>query len=157
MWRVVHGASCLWGEMSVGRNVRGVKCPWGEMSVGRNVRGAKCPWGEMSWSELSWGELSWGELSWGELSWGEWSGNRRTNLSLGVRHTNLSISEFPVLGDDKKDVSVVGYATRSLSTTTKLLLSLLYEKLHRELHGAVHQIVPYRHLVSSVNSDLSSD
>jgi hypothetical protein len=76
MGRVVHGASCPWGELSVERNVHGASCPWGEMSVGQNVRGAKCPWGEMSWGELSWGELSWGELSWGELSWGEWSGNR---------------------------------------------------------------------------------
>jgi hypothetical protein len=81
MGRIVHGASCPWGELSVGRVVRGVKCPggdcpWGEMSVGRNVRGAKCPWGE-----LSWGELSWGELSWGELSSGEWSGNPREHFS----------------------------------------------------------------------------
>jgi hypothetical protein len=40
-----HGASCPWGELSVGRNVRGASyrganCPWGELSVGRNVRGA---------------------------------------------------------------------------------------------------------------------
>ncbi len=42
MGRVVHGASCPWGEMSVGRDVRGAKCPWGEVSVGRNVRGARC-------------------------------------------------------------------------------------------------------------------
>jgi hypothetical protein len=48
MGRVVRGASCPWGEMSVGRNVRGANCPWGEMSVGRDVRGAKCLWGEMS-------------------------------------------------------------------------------------------------------------
>ncbi len=48
-----YGASCPWGELSVGRvvrgaNVPGANCPWGELSVGRNVRGAKCPWGEMS-------------------------------------------------------------------------------------------------------------
>ncbi len=78
--RVVRGASCPWGELSVGWIVRGVNCPWGELSVGRNVtgrnvRGAKCPWGEMSWGKMSWGEFWWGELSWGELSWGEWSGN----------------------------------------------------------------------------------
>jgi hypothetical protein len=54
MGRIVRGAKCPWGEMSVGRNGRGAKCPWGEISVGRNVRGAKCPWGEMSWGELSW-------------------------------------------------------------------------------------------------------
>ncbi len=34
-----HGASCPWGELSVGRDVRGAKCPWGEMSVGRDVVG----------------------------------------------------------------------------------------------------------------------
>ncbi len=45
---VVRGASCPWGEMSLGRNVRGANCPWGKMSVGQNVCGAKCPWGEMS-------------------------------------------------------------------------------------------------------------
>jgi hypothetical protein len=65
MGRVVRGAKCPWGEMSVRRIVRGANCPWGELSVGRNVRGAKCPWGEMSW---------------GELSWGEWSGNRKKSL-----------------------------------------------------------------------------
>ncbi len=48
MGRVVRGAKCPWGKMSVGRIVHGANCPWGEMSVGRNVRGAKCPWGEMS-------------------------------------------------------------------------------------------------------------
>ncbi len=39
MGRVVRGAKCPWGEMSVGRIVRGAKCPWGEMSVGRVVVG----------------------------------------------------------------------------------------------------------------------
>jgi hypothetical protein len=87
MGRVVRGAKCPWGEMSVGRIVRGAKCPWGEMSVGRNVRGANCPWGE-----LSWGELSWGELSWGELSCGEWSGN--LNKSLACKKV---ISSFDVV------------------------------------------------------------
>jgi hypothetical protein len=37
MGRVVRGAKCPWGEMSVGRNVHGAKYPWGEMSVGRDV------------------------------------------------------------------------------------------------------------------------
>jgi hypothetical protein len=37
-----HGASCPWGEMSVGWNVRGANCPWGEMFVRRNVCGASC-------------------------------------------------------------------------------------------------------------------
>jgi hypothetical protein len=56
MGRVVHGASCPWGELSVGRTVcggncplgrtvRGANCPWGELSVGRIARGANCPWG----------------------------------------------------------------------------------------------------------------
>ncbi len=64
MGRVVHGASCPWGEMSVGRNVRGASCPWGELSVGRDVRGARCPWGEMSvgrnvrGASCPWGEMS---------------------------------------------------------------------------------------------------
>jgi hypothetical protein len=57
--RIVPGANCPWGKLSMGRNVRRVKCPWGE-----NVRGAKCPWAKMSWGELLWGELSWGKLSW---------------------------------------------------------------------------------------------
>jgi hypothetical protein len=48
MGRVVHGASCPWGELSLGRIVHGANCPWGDLSVGRIVRGAKCPWGEMS-------------------------------------------------------------------------------------------------------------
>jgi hypothetical protein len=48
MGRVVHGASCPWGELSMGRVVRGAKCLWGELSVGQDVRGAKCLWGEMS-------------------------------------------------------------------------------------------------------------
>jgi hypothetical protein len=48
MGRVVHGASCRWGELSMGRIVHGANCPWGELSVGRIVRGANCPWGEMS-------------------------------------------------------------------------------------------------------------
>jgi hypothetical protein len=42
-----HGASCSWGELSMGRvvrgaSVRGASCPWGEMSVGRDVHGARC-------------------------------------------------------------------------------------------------------------------
>jgi len=35
----VRGASRLWGETSMGRNV----LPWGEVSIRRNVRGAKSP------------------------------------------------------------------------------------------------------------------
>jgi hypothetical protein len=84
--RAVHGVKCPWGEMSVGRAVRGANCPWGELSLGRTVPGANCPWGELSlgqtvpgakcpWGELSRGEFSWGELSWGEFRGGEWSGN----------------------------------------------------------------------------------
>jgi hypothetical protein len=45
MGRVVHGASCPWGELSLGRVVHGASCPWGELSMwrvlmGRVVRGA---------------------------------------------------------------------------------------------------------------------
>jgi hypothetical protein len=36
-----HGASCLWGELSVGR------LSWGELSMGRVVHGASCPWGRV--------------------------------------------------------------------------------------------------------------
>jgi hypothetical protein len=48
MGRVVRGANCPWGELSVGRTVRGANCPWGELSVGQTVRGANCPWSELS-------------------------------------------------------------------------------------------------------------
>ncbi len=69
MGRVVHGASCPWGELSVGRTVRGANCPWGELSVGRIVRGASCPWGELSMGQTVHGaNCPWGEMSWGELS-----------------------------------------------------------------------------------------
>jgi hypothetical protein len=37
MGRVVHEASCPWGELS-----------WGELSMGLVVPGASCPWGELS-------------------------------------------------------------------------------------------------------------
>ena len=37
--RIIFGASRLWGETSMGRNV----LPWGEVSIRRNVRGAKSP------------------------------------------------------------------------------------------------------------------
>jgi hypothetical protein len=40
--RVVHGARCPWGELSVGRTVRGASCPWGKLSMGRTVRGVSC-------------------------------------------------------------------------------------------------------------------
>jgi hypothetical protein len=86
MGRVVRGVSCPWGELSVGRDVRWARCPWDEMSVGRNVRGAKCPWGEMSVGRNDVGRVVVGRVlmgrvvrgascPWGELSWGEWSGN----------------------------------------------------------------------------------
>jgi hypothetical protein len=88
MGRVVRGAKCPWGELSMGRIVRGANCPWGKMSVGRNVRGAKCPWDE----------ISWGELSWGELSWGEWSGNRPSTPGrvLQMRLNQLGRQATPV-------------------------------------------------------------
>jgi hypothetical protein len=40
MGLVVHGTSCPWGELSVGRTVHGAT--WGELSVGRTVRGESC-------------------------------------------------------------------------------------------------------------------
>ncbi len=48
MGRVVHGASCPWGELSMGRVVHGASCPWGELSMGRVIHGASCLWGELS-------------------------------------------------------------------------------------------------------------
>jgi hypothetical protein len=42
----------------MGRVVHGASCPWGELSMGRVVHGASCLWGELSWGELSWGEWS---------------------------------------------------------------------------------------------------
>ncbi len=65
MGRVVHGASCPWGELSMGRVFPGASCPWGELSLGRVVYGASCP--GASFDRAS--------CPWGELSWGEWSGN----------------------------------------------------------------------------------
>ncbi len=76
MERVVHGASCPWGELSVGRTVRGANCPWGELSVGRTVHGASCPWGELyvgravHGANCPWGELSMGRVVVGRVSMG---------------------------------------------------------------------------------------
>ncbi len=39
MGRVVHGASCPWGELSMGRVFPGASCPWGVLSMGRVVLG----------------------------------------------------------------------------------------------------------------------
>jgi hypothetical protein len=57
MGRDVHGASCPWGQLSMGPVVHGASCPWAEFSMGRDVvgrvlmgrvvRGASfdgCPW-----------------------------------------------------------------------------------------------------------------
>jgi hypothetical protein len=41
----------------MGRVVRGANCPWGGLSMGRVVIG-RVSWGEMPWGEMSWGELS---------------------------------------------------------------------------------------------------
>ncbi len=60
-----HGASCPWGELSMGRVVHGASCPWGELSMGRFVPGARCPGASFDGASCPWGELS----------WGEWSGN----------------------------------------------------------------------------------
>ncbi len=37
-----HGASCPWGELSMGRVGHGASCPWGELSMGRVVYGVSC-------------------------------------------------------------------------------------------------------------------
>jgi hypothetical protein len=42
-----------WGELSIGRVVcgascHGASCPWGDLSMGRFVLGASCPWAELS-------------------------------------------------------------------------------------------------------------
>ncbi len=51
------GASCPWGELSVGRVVMGrvipgASCPWGELSVGQVVHGASFPLGELSMGRI---------------------------------------------------------------------------------------------------------
>jgi hypothetical protein len=49
-WWVVHGASCLWGELSMGElSMRKAAHGWGVF------HGASSPWGEMSIGELSMG------------------------------------------------------------------------------------------------------
>jgi hypothetical protein len=42
MGRVVHGASCPCGELSLGQVVHGASGPWGKLSMGRNDCGARC-------------------------------------------------------------------------------------------------------------------
>jgi hypothetical protein len=122
-----HGASCPWGELSVGRVVRGASCPWGELSVGRVVHGASCPWGELSpgkivhWANCLWGELSMGRVvlgrvlmgrvvrgascPWGELSWGEWSGNPtdyfKVTLIVSGQQMTFSIYFDPLKGSNQ--------------------------------------------------------
>ncbi len=106
MVRVVHGASCPWGELSMGRAVHGASCPWRKLSMGGTVHGGNCPWGELSmgravhgascaWRELSMGRAVigqvvmgrvvmgrfwWGKFWWGEFWWGELSGKRFCNV-----------------------------------------------------------------------------
>jgi hypothetical protein len=68
MGRVVRGANCPWGELSVGRFVRGANCPWGELSMGRivhgaTVRGANCPWSELSVGRVVVGRVSMGRVA----------------------------------------------------------------------------------------------
>ncbi len=56
MWRVFHGVSCPWGELSTGRVVYGMSsmggggsCPWGELSMGgRAFHRASCHVGKLS-------------------------------------------------------------------------------------------------------------
>jgi hypothetical protein len=71
MGRVVHGASCPWGELSLGRVVRGASCPWGELFLGRVVPWASCPGASCPGASFDGASCPWGELS-----WGEWSGNQ---------------------------------------------------------------------------------
>jgi hypothetical protein len=47
MGRIVNGASCPWGELSMGRNDCGASC------CGASFDGASCPWGEFRGGELS--------------------------------------------------------------------------------------------------------
>jgi hypothetical protein len=47
MGRVVHGASCTQGELSLGQVVPGARCR------GASFDGASCLWGELSWGEWS--------------------------------------------------------------------------------------------------------
>ncbi len=62
MGRVVHGASCPWGELSMVRVVHGVSCPWGELSMGRVVHGASCLWGELSMGRVVMGRVLMGQV-----------------------------------------------------------------------------------------------
>jgi hypothetical protein len=82
MGRVVHGASCAWGKLSVGqavigRVVHGASCPWGELSLGRVVHGASCPWGGFSMGWFVYGASCRGasfdgaSCPWGEFRWRE--------------------------------------------------------------------------------------
>jgi hypothetical protein len=118
MGRVVRGAKCPWGEMSLGRNVRGARCPWGEMSVGRNVRGAKCPWGEMSVGRdvvgrVVVGRVLMGRVVLGELSWGEWSGNPLFSLDIAL---TVSIGRCRPNGPDQFDSNNVEKGRKGSAT-----------------------------------------
>jgi hypothetical protein len=79
---IINGAKCLWGKMSVGRNILGLKClwgkmfadevSWGELFMGRVVHGASCPWGELSMGRVVHGaSYLWGELSIGRVVHGQ--------------------------------------------------------------------------------------
>jgi hypothetical protein len=73
-----HGASCPWGELSMGRVVHGTSCPWGELSMGRVVTGARCHGASFDGANCPWGELS----------WGEWSGNLQYPLPTALEGIN---------------------------------------------------------------------
>jgi hypothetical protein len=87
MGPVVHGVSCPWGELSLGRVVPGVRvvpgasCPWGELSLGRVVHGASCRGASFDGTSCPWGKLS----------WGEWSGNP---VHTELRYTVRKLTDF---------------------------------------------------------------
>jgi hypothetical protein len=99
MVRVVHGASCPWGELFVGRVV-----------MGRVVHGASYPWGELSMGRVVHeGELSMGRVvhrvscrgasfDGASCPWGEWSGNRMVSLAYPIQGI-LSLLPLQVILD----------------------------------------------------------
>ncbi len=48
----------------------GASCPWGELSVGRVVLGASCPWGELSVRRVDVGRVVLGRVVVGQVSMG---------------------------------------------------------------------------------------
>jgi hypothetical protein len=56
-----HGASCPWGELSMGRYVK-VHIGMGRVVHGASCDGASCPWVELRWGELSMGRVAMGRV-----------------------------------------------------------------------------------------------